>query len=97
MKKPCSLTSLPGHNYFVHRPADLLTGERTTLHGSDDGVTADPITTVLLNHTGSILKRFSPGQLISLTMGEVLTAAKTKEFGDSDSRPFYLLYIYEYI
>lgn len=56
------------------------------MHGSDDGVTADPVTTVLLNHTGSVLKRFNPGQLISLTVGDVLAAAKTKEFGDSDSR-----------
>ncbi|CAK9044435.1 Probable cadmium-transporting ATPase (Cadmium-efflux ATPase) [Durusdinium trenchii] len=41
---------------------------------------------VLLNHSGSILKQFAPGELISLTVDEVLTAAKTDEFGDSDSR-----------
>ena len=59
---------------------------------------------VVLNHSGTILKRFEPGELLELTVDEarrdrcsatkrapwsnsqVLTAAKTDEFGDSDSR-----------
>eukprot|EP00438_Fugacium_kawagutii_P025867 Skav233677 [mRNA] locus=scaffold1927:60376:60770:- [translate_table: standard] len=50
---------------------------------------------VVLNHSGTILKRFEPGELVELTVQEagvecsdvqVLTAAKTDEFGDSDSR-----------
>lgn len=73
------------HDYFVHRPADSLSGNRETLFGSSDA-SSDGVTTVLLNHSGSILKQFAPGELISLTVDEVLTAAKTDEFGDSDSR-----------
>lgn len=76
------------HNYFVHRPADLLTGARETLHGSSDGAAASgkAVVTVVLNHSGSILKCFEPGEPLELTVAEVLTAAKTDEFGDSDSR-----------
>jgi len=83
------------HNYFVHRPADLLSGPRETLHGGSDGAAGSgkAVVTVVLNHSGSILKRFEPGEPVSLTVQEVLTAAKTDEFGDSDSR---LLLDYRY-
>ncbi|CAE7431830.1 ALMA4 [Symbiodinium natans] len=76
------------HNYYAVRPDDLIGGPRETLVGSSDGAATSgaPVTTVLLNHSGTILKRFEPGERISLTVEEVLMAGQAEEFGDDDSR-----------
>lgn len=76
------------HNYYAVRPDDLIAGPRETLVGSSDGAATSgaPVTTVVMNHSGSILRRFEPGELISLTVAEVLMAGKAEEFGDDDSR-----------
>eukprot|EP00441_Pelagodinium_beii_P031394 CAMPEP_0197636308 /NCGR_PEP_ID=MMETSP1338-20131121/11855_1 /TAXON_ID=43686 ORGANISM="Pelagodinium beii, Strain RCC1491" /NCGR_SAMPLE_ID=MMETSP1338 /ASSEMBLY_ACC=CAM_ASM_000754 /LENGTH=893 /DNA_ID=CAMNT_0043208519 /DNA_START=51 /DNA_END=2733 /DNA_ORIENTATION=- len=74
------------HELWVDHPADNLAGPRPRVEGSSSGRIGQPVTTVVLNNTGDMLRTFSSGEIVTLSIAEVLLAGTADEFTDSGSR-----------
>lgn len=76
------------HNFFVDDPLSFLFGKKDTIIGdSMDTSIGKRVTTVLLNaSTNKVARTFQPGELINLTVGDLLSVAKLNEFIDVTSR-----------
>eukprot|EP00931_Biecheleriopsis_adriatica_P101067 TRINITY_DN76289_c0_g1_i1.p1 TRINITY_DN76289_c0_g1~~TRINITY_DN76289_c0_g1_i1.p1 ORF type:complete len:868 (-),score=193.39 TRINITY_DN76289_c0_g1_i1:181-2784(-) len=68
------------HDFFVDQPSDYLGGARETIVSKND------VTSVLMNHSGSVLKEFGKGEAVILNIAEMLTAANTAEYSETKDR-----------
>lgn len=74
------------YKYFSDLPKDYLFGERTEIKGQPSSGNGVPIKTVLFNHSGTIMKTFEKGDVMDVTLKEILEGARTDEFSFSSSR-----------